>query len=142
MADSYTEALQEKQNENSFTTLRSLLDTMNHGHSEPYWPEEEGWRQYIKDHFKEIKEKANTIAVDPNEARKYCYSVEAYLNNLGYPRSISWIVMMINQFESSLHFDSDIQSILMPDIDQLRQYRSQYSTNRVQRYRVLNTYDL
>ena len=142
MADSYVDSLKEKKNENTFTTLKTLLTNVKESYGEPFWPEEEGWRQYIKDHFKEIKEKSTTIAVDPNEARKYCYSVEAYLKNLGYPRSISWIVMMINQLESNLHFDSDIQSILVPDTDQLRQYRLQYSTNRVQQYKELNTYNL
>lgn len=142
MADSYIEMMREQKNEHKFTTLRSLLSSIKNSHVEALWPEEEGWRQYIKDHFNEIKEKSITIAVDPNDARKYCYSVEAYLKSIDVPISTAWIILMLNQLESTLHFDKDIQSILIPDFDQLRQYRTQYNTTRVQRYKTLQTYDL
>ncbi len=142
MADSYIEAQLEKEENSNFTTLRTIIKNIKTNANESYWPFEEGWRQYIRDHFNEIKEKATTIAVDPNDARKYCYSVEAFLDYQRIPRSISWIVMWLNQLDSNMHFDKDIQSMLIPNMDQLRQYRLQYSTTRVQRYKALDTYDL
>ena len=142
MADSYIDSLSESDSNNSNDTLRTLIKHIKNTSSESFWPFEEGWRQYIKDHYNEIKEKAITIAVDPNDARKYCYSVEAYLIEQNVPRSVSWIVMWLNQLDSSMHFDKDIQSMLIPDMDQLKQYRMQYSTIRVQRNKALQTYDL
>lgn len=144
MADSYTEYQQEINNKNNEnTTLRTIIKNIRTGINESFWPFEEGWRQYIRDHFNEIKEKATTIAVDPNDARKYCYSVEAYLSDIqNLPKSIFWIVMWLNQLDSNMHFDKDIQSIMLPDMDQLTQYRMQYSTTRVQRSKALQTYDL
>ena len=141
MANSYVESLQANKTNNN-TTLKTIIQNIKNDSNEPFWPFEEGWRQYIRDHFNEIKEKATTIAVNPNDARKYCYSVEAYLYNQDLPKSISWIVMWLNQLDSNMHFDKDIQSIMIPNMDQLIQYRLQYGTTRVQRHKALQTYDL
>lgn len=113
------------------TTLKGIIKDLQSDTRETFWPDEAGWRQYVKDHYAELKAQASIEYITPNDMRKYAYSIGAYLKEKGHPVSIGWIVLWLNQVESILHLDQDTIALMIPNHNQLVQMRQQYITNRV-----------
>lgn len=143
MANSYTEMLQQsKNNTTDVVSFRKIIKDIQTDNRETLWPDELGWMQFVRDHRTQIKEKAALINVDPNDAQVYTCSMQAYLLKLGKPKSMAWIVVWLNQLESVLHFDETVETLLIPDVEQLVKLRQEYITCRVTYEKAFGTRDL
>lgn len=114
----------------SESTLRTIISKLQNSSNDNYWPNDSMWVQFIKDHRASILEKSNRVELHPNDVRKFQYGIESYLTAYSYPKSIAWIVLWLNQLDSNLHFDTNITSIYIPDVQQIISLRSQYNTNK------------
>ena len=141
MGNSYTEYLAEQQ-EDTQASLRSQKRDIQHNVRESLWPDEAAWVQYVKDHYRAIKEKSLDTQIDPNDAKTCAYSLSLFLQKYEMPLSMTWIVAWLNQIDSDLHFTPETTSLLMPDQSQLEQMKQQYITTRVTHRKATGTTSL
>lgn len=111
-------------------SLRHTISRIISANNDDMWPNDDCWVQFVKDHYKQIKESSHIHVLDANDMRKFQHSTETYMRENGYPISLGWVALWLNQLDSSLHFTEDLTTIMLPDIKQLRDYYQQYMTNR------------
>lgn len=121
---------QNKYNGTESTSLQEIIYRLKYKNNDNFWPNDFMWVQFVKDHKEIIKENSTTIVLHPNDLRKFKYGIESYLTEYNYPKSIGWIVLWLNQLDSNFNFDESLQTIMIPDINQLISLYSQYTTNK------------
>lgn len=60
-----------------------------------------------------------TINIDAYDARRYNYSLFAYLRSISVDVKIHWIVMLLNNFDSPEDFTFKTKTILVPSITEV-----------------------
>ena len=98
-----------------------------------YSNDDANWVNYVKDHYKEIVENHSTVEyLDPIRHNTYRYQIEEYLQEMGMPKDLWWLVFYINQLDSNKDFH-DLIKIRLPDCKYLDVLRLQYDTVMSQR---------
>ena len=87
--------------------------------------EDKDWKLYIEDHRRNILEKSNTIYIGHDDRNRYIYRLSEYLEHKKYDRSITWIVMMLNQLNGEQDFH-DKEKLIVPEMNHLNSLYNQY----------------
>lgn len=78
-------------------------------------------RDVITSHIKFLRESPNTtrINVDPDEARRFCFCLDAYLHNSSYDQRVFWPTLLINDMRSYEDFNLNTTTLLIPSLHEI-----------------------
>lgn len=90
-----------------------------------YELEEKDWKLFIEDHKKNILEKSKIIVINYDDQNRYIYRLSEYLEYKNLDRSLTWIVLLLNQMKGEQDFH-DRNKLIVPDINHLNSLYNQY----------------
>ena len=123
-------------------SLYSAIDSIKNFSGDSYWCNDKNWTQFVKDHRSELIASSTIMALDPNKANKASYSIEMYLKELSLPESIGWIVIWLNQLDSSMNFDGTIETLMVPSISTIATLKKSYTNMTAMQIQRLGRTDL
>lgn len=109
-------------------SLLNNIKALKNKNNDNFYPNDNSWVQYVKDHRSEILSSATYTEIDPNVSHECRYSINSYLTEINVPVSIGWIVLWINQLDSDMRFDGTISNLYMPSIDTISKLQREYIT--------------
>lgn len=74
-------------------------------------------RELMLQHVDYLRKHPSTksISVDVNKRSITLYDFFRYMMELGYPSELHFVVMLVNNIPSYLHFDLSVDNLLLPD---------------------------
>ena len=85
------------------------------------------WDTFVRDHFLYLKEHSTKVTISPEDMLTYDYRLEAYLDSIHYPVSVTWIVRLINQIDDNSQFHK-LSYLYLPAKDILEFINEEYLT--------------
>lgn len=107
-------------------SLLSTIDGYLNKNNDDYYPNDNEWVLFVKDHKEVILKESTTVEIDASIMNINRYSVEPFLREHNLPVSISWIVVWINQLDSAMNFNSTIDTLVVPDHATIRRLKKSY----------------
>lgn len=91
---------------------------------------DEAFHVMIAQHKKALLSSPGRVMYDltPNEKRIWHGNFVGYMMSKNIPIYLHWIVMYINDIDSSLDFRDDIDFIVIPDLEMVSRLREYYNT--------------
>lgn len=88
------------------------------------------WEQFVRDHVDVLKANSEPYYVSLEDKQTYAYRLDDWLlKEINYPKDMIWIVELVNQFENHMTFN-DIDVVLVPGVEIIRNLRSTFQSNR------------
>ena len=87
----------------------------------------DGWKQFVQDHRSYIIDRCITYTIPPEIMNTCKYRPEVFLQKIGYAKIPVWIVMWINDINTSSRF-INLDSVLIPTSSTLDTLYESYKT--------------
>ena len=91
---------------------------------------EEGWVQFIKDHFAYIRDNSPSVTITLGAMHRYRYRPEDFMREFGYDPNLTWIMLLINEIKTRVDFEG-LSEVKVPSLDLITTLRGQYDTYKV-----------
>lgn len=74
-------------------------------------------RELMLQHVDYLRKHPSTkiVSVDPNERSLDLYDFYRYMKNIGYPSELHFVIMLVNDIPSHIHFDTTVDTLYLPD---------------------------
>ena len=74
-------------------------------------------RDLLLEHAHYLRTHPSTVTkeVNVNQRSLDIYDLYRYLNNVNYPSELHWVVMLLNNIPTHMHFDLSVNELLFPD---------------------------
>lgn len=84
----------------------------------------------IEQHLDDLKNYAGNVYIDvsPIEAERWNGNLDGYLHSNQVPTFQHWIIMRMNDMDSTLDFHDEIRRLVLPDVEKLSTLRELYNT--------------
>lgn len=79
-----------------------------------YTPSDPDWVQFVRDHRRQLMNRAVTVNINPDRAFRLRYRPAQLLRELDRSPELAWIILLINDISSVRQFEG-IESLLLPD---------------------------
>ena len=90
-----------------------------------YELEDKDWKLFIEDHKNNILRSSKVVIINYNDRNRYIYRLSEYLESKNYDRSLTWIVLYLNQMYGEQDFH-DKEKLILPDLNYLNTLHSQF----------------
>lgn len=73
-------------------------------------------RELLLQHVEYLRKHPETkiMDVDPNKRSLDLYDLYRFLNNIGYPSELHFVVMLVNDIPSHIDFDTSVDQLIVP----------------------------
>lgn len=84
----------------------------------------------IEQHLEELINFEGNVYIDvsPIEAERWNGNLDGYLHSNNVPTFQHWIIMRMNNMDSTLDFNADVRKLILPNIEKLNTLRELYNT--------------
>ena len=89
------------------------------------------WVRFLKDHRELILSKSTLTAIDYDTMAVYRYRPEEYLDFMGVPRGLAWLVLWLNQIHTAHDFVG-LSALYLPDYRHIDELHRLYRTEQTQ----------
>lgn len=89
----------------------------------------DGLRAIIEDHLDWLRERGETILVDPYDAYRFNYDLSGYLQTISIPTHYHWIVMRMNNMKYNWEFKDTVEMLSIPKDADIEYLSSVYASN-------------
>lgn len=110
------------------TEPTSELRNMYEQQIDQYSSEEQGWVQFVRDHYRYLRNTAQQVSLDAFRQHTMRYRLEDFIEDeFKMMRSTAWIVLMVNQLNSNVDF-RNLEFLYIPDMTAIDYLRNRYDT--------------